>query len=84
MSIRVKLQAKIKKAAIRRRKGNDMQMGILFTDSYELQLETMETARKAIFKALKENLPEDAQRADVILHILNDAKRSIGNLHINL
>ena len=51
MSIRVKLQAKIKKAAIRRRKGNDMQMGILFTDSYELQLETMETARKAIFRS---------------------------------
>lgn len=61
-----------------------MKIGILFTDSYELQLETIKTAKKAIFKALKESLPEDAQRADVILHILNDAKRSISNLHINL
>ena len=61
-----------------------MQMSILFTGPYGLQLETIEIARKAIFKALKESLPEDAQRADVILHILNDAKRGISNLHINL
>lgn len=61
-----------------------MQMSILFTGPYGLQSETIETAKKAIFKALKESLPEKAQRADVISYILNDAKRDINSLHINL
>ena len=61
-----------------------MERGIIKVGGYMLSAQVREDAEKAVFKALKETLPENAQRTAVIRYILEEIKNDAGNLHVNL
>lgn len=61
-----------------------MKMGTINVGGYMLSAQMREDAEKAVFKTLKEILPENAQRTDVIRYILEEIKNDAGSLHVNL
>lgn len=54
------------------------------TDQYFMKAEVEEAARTAIIQALKDGLPEEARRVDVLCYLLDETKEWVKTRRINL
>ena len=57
---------------------------IQFPNGYHIEAETMSKVVEAIFAALKQELPEEAQCYEIIKYVLSEAEKELEGLPINL
>ena len=57
---------------------------IQFSNGYQIDTETMSKVVEAIFAALKQELPEEAQCYEIIKYVLSEAEKELEGLPINL
>lgn len=57
---------------------------IQFPNGYQIEAETMSKVVEAIFAALKQELPEEAQCYEIIKYVLSEAEKELEGLPINL
>lgn len=57
---------------------------IQFSNGYLIDTETMSKVVEAIFAALKQELPEEAQCYEIIKYVLSEAEKKLEVMPINL
>ena len=54
-----------------------MGLGISFQGRCRVEMTTIDAAKKAVFESLKNELPENAHRADVFQYVLETCKNDL-------
>ena len=57
---------------------------IQFSNGYLIDTETMSKVVEAIFAALKQELPEEAQCYEIIKYVLSEAEKELERMKVNL
>lgn len=57
---------------------------IQFSNGYLIDTETMSKVVEAIFAALKQELPEEAQCYEIIKYVLSEVEKELERMKVNL
>lgn len=57
---------------------------IQFSNGYLIDTETMSKVVEAIFAALKQELPDEAQCYEIIKYVLSEAEKELERMKVNL